>query len=225
MKERPILMSAPMVRATLRDENPKTQTRRVVKPQPVDYPAMKPESRGGRKWVFMAHSDKPGYAFATSDVNCPYGQPGDRLWVRETWSADPHIDDSWASTEWNGCGRKVREIPDRFHHPRFCNYAADWLHEQIRWTPSIHMPRWASRILLEITAVRVERLQDISKADARAEGLDWVGDGYTPYGVKGIAASWSRDPRESYRVLWESINGPGSWSVNPWVWVLEFRRL
>lgn len=214
MKERPILMSAPMVRALL--AGTKTQTRRVVKPQPVDYPAMKPESRGGRKWVFMAQSDKPGYAFATSDVNCPYGHPGDRLWVRETWSADPHIDDSWASTEWNGCGRKVREIPDRFHHPRFCNYAADWLHEQIRWTPSIRMPRWASRITLEIVAVRVERLHDISEGDLAAEGIQEI-----------IDAGVDHDgyPRDAYRSLWESINGPGSWAANPWVWVLEFRRI
>lgn len=202
-------MSAPMVRAILDDT--KTKTRRVVKPQPAEYPAMKPEARDAGRWVFMAHSDRPSYAFATSDVRCPYGKPGDRLWVREAWSPDPPIDDSWASTQWNGCGRKVSEIPDRFHHPHFCNYAASWLHSPIRWTPSIHMPRWASRITLEVTGVRVERLQDISERDACAEG---------------IGSPITRDCKlPKFVALWESIHGPGSWDANPWVWVVEFERI
>lgn len=203
MKERPILFSAPMVRALL--AGTKTQTRRVMSEKHC--------------WHFIE---------ATGDLAlCPYGRPGDRLWVRETWVPDPPIDDSWASTAWNGCGRTVSEIPERFHHPRFCNYAADWLHGPIRWTPSIHMPRWASRITLEVTDVRVERLQSISESDAIAEGIEIKFDGQgNPLTFGGtIDALRPHAAREAYRALWESINGLGSWDANPWVWVVEFRRV
>lgn len=201
-KETGLLFQAPMVRALLRDVDPKTQTRRVVK-----LNASGRVSRGGRNW----HCEDPEAVLA-----CPYGQPGDRLWVREKWAPDPPIDDSWASTEWSGCGRRIDGVPERFHHPRFCNYAADWLHGPIRWRPGIHMPRWASRILLELTEVRVQRLQDISEADAMAEGIDPDGDEWRDCCLT---------PRTPFLTLWESINGLGSWDANPWVWALSFRRI
>lgn len=191
MKERPILFSGPMVRAIL--DGTKTQTRRVVKPQfaadaiPVEMPATDPA--GG--WVVPGHS---GVWWCDAAANpddvrrCPYGQPGDRLWVRE----------AWARTRVFGAEMVVyREGDNR------TDYGGPW-------KPSIHMPRWASRITLEITSVRVERLQDISEADAIAEGV------YTD------PASPAYD---AYAQLWDEINGPGSWAANPWVWVLEFRRL
>ena len=126
---------------------------------------------------------------------CPYGQPGgDRLWVRETWAA-PHAYDHLPP----------RLIPQdaRIH------YAATEDRGGLLWRPSIHMPRWASRITLEITGVRVERLQDISEADAISEG--------TPFPCGGWVGG--------YQKLWESIPGPGSWDLNPWVWVVEFKRV
>jgi hypothetical protein len=181
MKERPILFSAPMVRALL--DGSKTQTRRVAK---LTDAAHVKEPRGHRRW----HPGDPAASLA-----CPYGQPGDRLWVRETW-----ID---ASSALHSC----------------VIYRADGNDQACGqpWKPSIFMPRWASRITLEITAVRCERLQDISEADAMADGAPWTPCTYehpdwTPY-------------RLGYCKLWESINGPDSWSANPWVWVIEFKKV
>lgn len=222
MKERPILFSAPMVRALL--DGSKTQTRRVAK-VPADATDVRywapPSGRSQAGWA------DPGVNYWTPDPSgctlsnhldaCPYGQRGDRLWVRETWMPDPPIDDSWASTQWNGCGRMISEVPERFRHPRFCNYNADWLHGAITWRPSIHMPRWASRITLEVTEVRVERLQAISEADAKAEGVSM------PDGTPTPPDFWSY--AQEYGHLWDRINGAGAWTANPWVWVVEFRRL
>ena len=218
MKERPILFNAPMVRALL--AGTKTQTRRAAKLPVVGaegsvsevVPSLLPNR--GDLWDFRRMLDNP------MAVRCPYGQPGDRLWVRESWSPDPPDVDGWGYTAWAGCREgQIAGVPERFRHPRFCNYAADWLHGPIRWTPSIHMPRWASRITLEVTGVRVERLQDISEADAQAEGWTRRPEVSTdPQVHKEAARDWFMD-------LWESINGPGSWDENPWVWVIEFRRL
>jgi len=187
MIERPILFSAPMVRALL--SGTKTQTRRVVKNPPS---------------IWTIHS--------IQEQRCPYGQAGDRLWVRETWA-------KWGRDD--QCG----EGPSQTHEPiyRADSYPWDW---GDKWRPSIYMPRWASRITLEIIAVRVERLQDISSADAIAEGIEPCASGgeWRNY----LDSAPNRDaltPRVSYRSLWESINGPGSWAANPWVWVVEFKRM
>ncbi|WP_422096847.1 hypothetical protein [Variovorax sp.] len=192
MKERPILFSAPMVRALL--DGTKTQTRRVVKPQPD---SISPDGIPAR--FFHQRAIGSGYPV---QIRSPYGQLGDRLWVRETWQA-------------------VRG-DDRARHictsPRpdvgWIEYAATPREDEpaYKWRPSIHMPRWASRIDLEVTGVRIERLQDISEADARAEGYD-IGP---PPCID--------DPVRWYRYLWEQLNGAGSWDANPWVWVVMFRR-
>lgn len=192
MKDRPILFSAPMVRALL--DGTKTQTRRVVKPQPITCEA-------GTELLSISN----GLAkFGSGDVItrkalCPYGQPGDRIWVRETWqkagggsgywyrSTDSEADDGWPPVS--------------------------------QWRPSIYMPRHASRITLEITGVRVERLQDISEADCWAEGISEIREKGDEHG--DLSGSVTHD----YRALWESINGPGSWDENPWVWVVEFKRV
>lgn len=230
--ERPILMSAPMVRSLL--AGTKTQTRRVCKSQPYangfhfdghdfqchnDYlppSAMLMDCRRGG--IDYTTSDHEGWA-----AECPYGQPGDRLWVREAFQADPPIDSTWASTAWHGCPEhaQLSEIPERYRLPKHCIYRADWTGGELaRWRPSIHMPRWASRITLEITEVRVQRLQEISEADAQAEGCSL--ECMTPTGNDSGSAIHGPG---GYRALWESINGPGSWDANPWVWAISFKRL
>jgi hypothetical protein len=207
MTDRPILFSGPMVRAIL--SGTKTQTRRVVKPQPADYQALRPEPRDGCRWVFIAHSDRPTYAFATGDALCPYGQPGSRLWVREAWRAFAALNKTpprsipkdapiWYEAQ--------DEVP--FHPTAYG-----------KLRPGMFMPRWASRITLEITGVRVERLQDISDADAKAEGAE----PRQPVTAGGIYIPGQY--RLGFRDLWVSINGPCSWDANPWVWVVEFKRL
>ena len=196
MKERPILFSGPMVRALL--AGTKTQTRRIAKP--VRHPDLGNMYAPGA--LVLEH--EPQHVI---DRCCPYGRPGDRLWVREThmnwWKLDP----------------ANPEGPRLFSH--VAAYAADGyeLEPGERWIPSIHMLRAASRILLEITGVRVERLQDINEMDAAAEGVaTWAPGALSP-------DSLNADPSDQFRWLWSSINGPDSWSANPWVWVVEFKRV
>ncbi len=203
-KEHPILFSEPMVRAIL--EGRKTQTRRIVKPQPASHLL-------DGEWL---------------PPKCPYGGLGDRLWVRETFGycSGVGLTSNTADATYV-CFRDGSQVfkKDRSYHQwtkpvNDSAWPSDW-----KWRPSIHMPRWASRITLEVTGVRVERLQDISEEDAVAEGLeprDWCGpsqfhlaNGCTVYGQSV----------HCFKKLWESINGLNSWDANPWVWVVEFRRL
>lgn len=196
MKDRPILFSAPMVRAIL--AGTKTQTRRAVNSTgmyAIDA-SIHGEEVARRELVALA-------------TRCPYGQSGDQLWVREAFSG-PHCMDASDGckavppSKWGDCSRIW--------------YWADGNPTEGDWTrprPSIHMPRWASRILLEIVAVRVERLQDISDTDAEAEGIQEIVD---------AGVDHDGTPRDAYRALWEQINGADSWSANPWVWVVEFKR-
>ena len=205
MTEKPILFSAPMVRAIM--AGTKTQTRRLVKPQPSaellsDYAEIR-ATRG---------SDRTDAQMLSDCLPCPYGTPGTRLWVRETWMPDAPRNGEWNDTAFYGCGMSpLSDIPECYRKPWHCLYRATWDGcELVGWKPSIHMPRWASRITLEVTGVRVERLQDISTRDCWAEG---------------IPSSPDVDPVHEYQELWESINGHGSWQANPWVWVVEFRRV
>ena len=196
MKERPILFSGSMVRALL--AGTKTQTRRIAKP--VRHPDLGNVYAPGA----LVLEQEPQHVI---DRCCPYGQPGDRLWVREThmnwWKLDP----------------ENPEGPRLFSH--VAAFAADGyvLEPGERWIPSIHMLRAASRILLEITGVRVERLSSICETDALAEGsFIWAREQDTP--VRDLD-----EARLVYHQLWEEINGPGSWDANPWVWVVEFKRV
>lgn len=205
MKERPILFSGPMVRALL--AGTKTQTRRV---NGLDVINAEPD-----RYEFIGITSGPGVPhFAFHDkktsaqvlVKCPYGQPGDRLWVRETWRH-------------RAIGEGASDAGQRTDYVYRATENVDGLAE--RWKPSIHMPRAASRITLEIVSVRVERLQDISEVDALAEGappshpsIDRIS---REFGYADFPRSW-------YAQLWEQINGPGSWDANPWVWVVEFRK-
>lgn len=190
MKQRPLRYSGPMVRATRADA--KTQTRRIVKGAALEW-----LERDGFTPEFVALPE---------NGLCPYGYTGDQLWVREAWRAVAEVD-HLPPRDLNPAHRIWYEA-DAPHQPGFGKYR-----------PSMFMPRWASRITLEITRVRVERLQDISADDARAEGCpDKPIPGAEQASVDLLAKLWYHD-------LWEQINGPGSWEANPWVWVVEFRRL
>ncbi|WP_186181671.1 hypothetical protein [Burkholderia gladioli] len=186
MKERPILFSAPMVRAIL--DGRKSQTRRVAK----EF-----DGRDNLDAILRRFPNQKG---------CPYGEPGDRLWVRETWAQPAPLDPGPTvyRADYPGC------VPAGFENIP----PAD----AIRWKPSIHMPRALSRITLEITGVRVERLQDISVADALAEGVR------VTYGEPFDAEHTIAD-RRRFELVWKEINGAGSWESNPWVWVIEFARI
>jgi len=236
VKERPILFKGEMVREIL--AGTKTQTRRLMKPQPPANACYWQECSGGQ-WLSRDYGKQ---------WNCLHGSAGDRLWVKETWATD------WI---WNDFKpTDVREDqPILYRADEHATGVVPF--EWGRWRPSLFMRRWMSRITLEITAVRVERLHDITEADARAEGVEAV---YSPdmlsifttkghacdiaptyiHGVPKVGDEWmgarvtSVEPnpgslldtaRDGYRKLWESINGAGSWASNPWVWVVEFKRL
>lgn len=214
MKARPILFSGPMVRALL--DGRKHQTRRIIKPQP---------DLATNQWT----SEEVNAAWQDGfiPVPCPYGKPGDLLWVRESWR--PQNDaEIYYCVEYRADNSRIKpEIKDENMGFRFeCQCDAAERGENNPWKPSIHMPRWASRLTLEITDVRVQRLQDISEEDAGAEGTlecDGMFDDvqYCHY-CKEMGCVFG-DLKPSFRQLWQSLNGPGSWDANPWVWALSFR--
>lgn len=199
MTERGMIFNAEMVRAVL--DGSKTQTRRIMKVQP-DSPnfgllritdSTKRADIGKYHW---AESNATGTHARSPLFSCPFGAVGDHLWVRETFA--PGL---CTATTIAYCATHKPEDLD------------EGCYERIKWTPSIHMPRWASRITLEITGVRVERLNDISEDDAKAEGAPTeccvIGDKHFL----------------GFRSLWRSIYGADSWQANPWVWVIEFKRV
>ena len=208
IKERPILFSGPMVRAIL--EGRKTQTRRIVK----DGPAMD---------CCIHWSDNEVYRNSRCGEMCPYGLPRERLWVRETWSPST-------------CAIPLAKVPNvdpRTEYPDIrVWYSCDndrptWA--ETNWHPSIHMPRWASRINLEIVCIRVERLNEISHHDALQEGLiEWSDPPRVTtlhYGLNR-ADCWETSAPAAYKRLWSTIHaadGPNGWAANPWVWVVEFK--
>lgn len=228
MKERPILFSTPMVQAILAGN--KTQTRRAIKAQPM--PGIFTPShfyvRGKTKQksiindiVIPKGSDCHRLLSHREFVKeCPYGQVGDQLWVRETWSADYPVVSYLAG------GDEVNLIESLHRDDLLKMYDS----QRGKWRPSIHMPRWASRIQLEITNIRLERLFDLSEDDAMAEGCNgvlWVNDGLgskTPPKGYGLLNSYPT-AKHWFACLWDEINGSGSWTANPWVWVIEFKPI
>jgi hypothetical protein len=201
-RERPILFSGEMVKALL--DGRKTQTRRFIKPQPIDIiPAdCVPDGCG----FIASWCDKTTEVY--EHLGCPHGQPGDRLWVKETWRpVGP-----WECRE---DGATIQYAADLSYSRKLGwpeKFRIKTSDRRDKWRPSIFMGRWASRITLEIITVRVERLQEISGKDAIAEG------------VLGHGGDESRAITE-YMLLWEKINGQGSWAKNAMVWVIEFRKV
>lgn len=192
MKITPIIMSAPMVRAFL--EGRKTQTRRIIKPQPADdiEPHEFP-NRSSQGWISSLKHERGG---KTAHF-CPYGKHGDLLWVRESFC--------------------IHKGDDKLHKDQV-SYKTEGF--PFVFKPSIHMPRWASRLTLKITEVRAERLQDISEADAIAEGISVDSSGHAIRIDDKIA--WG-SARGAYAALWESLHGNGAWDSNPWVWAISFK--
>ena len=237
MIERGMIFNGEMVRAIL--DGRKTQTRRIMKIQPSD--GFHPTHNGydldlNAHWYTPGVVDKNGYlqpakkdVFGVADENegytCPFGAVGDRIWVRETWGVVSHaFSDDGLMIDWvpDRPATAIHEMPfGNGYYSGYAIYATDgdftWGdddgYEDGRWCwkPSIHMPRAASRILLEITDVRVERLRSMSQDDARAEGV--------------IAASGPMEAGLAFRELWDSIYGEESWKANPWVWVIGFKRV
>lgn len=227
-KTRPILFNGEMVRAIL--EGRKTQTRRILDlPTGWDFKASEagpcvlgritsPHPKKNRFGAFIRREIyRDSGKFEHDIVPCPYGQPGDRLWVRETWfQKGQYVMPMWPEAEpedatWSG----KKEAAYAADEP---NLQATGVFGELNWRkrPSIHMPRWASRITLEITDVRVERLQEISAGDAKAEGV-----------AAPDLNGWCDDDKwfSQFAWLWRSINGLDSWDANPWVWVIEFKRI
>ncbi|MEI7340493.1 hypothetical protein WCT87_03235 [Pectobacterium brasiliense] len=207
-----MIFNAEMVRAIL--DGRKTQTRRIIKPQPFD----RSQYRRDHQIEIISGRAENGdeidglYAYTKStggtwDAKCPFGQPGDRLWVRETSGLQVRRDALGGTGEF----RVYRASnPDAIRFTTASGKAYP-----IKWTPSIHMPRWASRITLEITDVRVEKLKHIPRDGIIAEG----------YPAERAIDGGDYDPFLWYRDLWESLYGDGSWQKNPWVWVIEFKQI
>jgi len=187
-------------------------TRRIVKPQPWSVPYCDPYGNHDEAIFWRYGEVKEEWPYPRV---CPYGVPGDRLWVRETFQDYCPI--------WSGgwCGHGTREGIEKEHGVW---YGAGAPHRgplpadpPLKWKPSIHMPRWASRITLEIASVRVERVKEITEEDAFKEGAERMA-------LDDLGNSW-RTHKRGFQALWESIHGPGSWALNPWCWCIEFRRV
>ncbi|HHQ3872264.1 TPA: hypothetical protein ACSPXI_005004 [Pseudomonas aeruginosa] len=217
-RERPILFNDQMVRAIL--DGRKTVTRRIVKPQPsLPTTHWWPSNGRGPQWMADGPSEATGGTRQTWGwKECPFGQPGDRMWVREAWTIDllaAYSTEKGYDSEYelryraDDAAREIHVAPGE-PDP----YLALYDSQRGDWRPSIHMPRWASRILLEITAVRVERLHDITPNQCIAEGAWREKDKELGRGQEAIAA---------FADLWRSTGG--DWDANPWVWVVEFKRV
>lgn len=224
MKEHPILFSEPMVRAIL--EGRKTQTRRPMKVPDFDRVAYDAE-RG----VLELGITIEGNTASMGRVRAPFAV-GDRLWVRETFasfkgSSEPVSPRDASYVVMADGAQKYR---DGSYSPGLATYAPG-ASDGIKWRPSIHMPRWASRITLEVTDIRPERVKSITNSDATAEGVEYRRAGGMSPGGSGTfhvgEAHYGRAPKESFELLWDSIYGRGAfrWQHNPWVWAVAFKRV
>lgn len=220
MRERPILFNGAMVRAILAGQ--KTQTRRTVKWKDVAtglnlrFTGLSAQ-RYPKGWVLESDS-RSSSEWRCQPTPCPFGQPGDRLWVREAHAIFPTHGQHRADGErWGPWGGLPTTVSDDGKQIAYYREGFDRC-DPGRWRPSIHMPRWACRLVLEITAVRVERLQAISEADAVAEGLSQSESG-------GWLPGPCDHPEWAFHQLWAQVYGEPAWEANPWVWVIEFKRV
>ena len=241
MTERPIPFRDWEVRAIL--DGRKTQARRVMKVQPPTDACVTVEryfpivsNRQGEEWygpeIFGAHWED-----SERGLRCPYGAPGDTLWVRETfcahWGAPPHDAPQSYRIATGDELPPIKQENGDLYQPVPSDIMTIWHGAQgekpihMSWRPSIHMPRWASRITLRITDVRVELLQDISEDDARAEGATPATEPPTAAALMTAVGrgAWFMPHRSAFANLWNRINGPGAWEANPWVWVIEIERV
>ena len=235
-KERPILFSAEMVRAILADR--KRQTRRIVKPQPEGSPhsvafgsALPPFDKEFGAW--FQYRERYGVISTSQRIEdsncsvfhrCPYGGPGDRLWVRETWQQSMLI--RKGGGERQTVRNPAKGLGDiHYGADHYAGFDGD---EPPTWRPSIHMPRWASRLTLEIESVRVERVQDISESDCWAEGIEELDGSLDDAEICAMAKQLGQsfeDARPTFALLWNKVNGPGAWERNDFVWAITFKRL
>lgn len=217
-----MIFNGEMVRAIL--DGRKTQTRRVMNPQPANdisratFP--NPDVVGWCSSLRHKHG-------STTAHFCPFGAVGDRLWVRETWQAIHDSVDEFGHVEERTYAPSIPKEKDRYWHTVYAEHFSDESRGDrgFPWRPAIHMPRWASRITLEITSVRVERLNDISQEDAQAEGI--IDGGCLNCGEPEPCGCVNPQPdaTDAFAYLWQSIYGQENWDANPWVWVIEFRRI
>jgi hypothetical protein len=250
MKERPILFSGEMVRAIL--EGRKTQTRRVIKPRKPwltqsKWYGVHPGGGWhgvGFSWITEEIPEEAKQPCGKEGFPCPYGQPGDRLWVRETWKLSSYMEGEpleyqfkadgatfeedtnlsenypWYEDWWERICGEADKYLNKINHPIEEDGNFHWHQGQspLPWKPSIFMPRWASRITLEIVKVRVERVQEISDEDISAEGMEAIGP---------FVSIHSQIKRSNFIDRWNSINAKRgfSWGSNPWVWVIEFKKV
>jgi hypothetical protein len=231
MNERGMIFNDEMVRALL--DGLKTQTRRIVNWRGLseglnlNFSGLK-VCEYPKGWVIESDS-RSSCEWRSQPTPCPYGADGDRIWVRETFSCIGNEDGHPVDTDGNLCSREDAQRIYRASAIKKSNNYGLWTSPdgfdfEGAWTPSIHMPRWASRVLLEITAVRIERLNDISEKDAQAEGVTQLQEGFWKHYQPG----WTQhqlSARGSFATLWDSIYGEGAWDRNPWVWVVEFKRI
>lgn len=240
IKELLLPLKNEMVRASMREIEPKTQTRRTkgldkINMRPDDWAleGLEPEVDKAGNYIENGRMVAEFYN-ATSQISlsirCPFGAPGFHLWVREEWKTGDWLDDAKPSQlllrhpnppiKYLSDGRETGNFSDRTVLGRY--------------RPPMFMPRWASRLTLEITDIRVERLNDICEEDAEAEGIErnvgnepWQPeDGWLKYPYERYMEDFPAfTPRESFQTLWESISGEGSWALNPWVWAITFKRV
>lgn len=209
MKERGMIFNAEMVNAILAGR--KTQTRRVLATyqDAVEF-CSEWDVNGKQIFIVLGEKDHTGMNPVITAIPCPFGQPGDCIWVRETFRVHSRATDVatlvYRASVRNSWTEQTHRVP-----VAVCNKPAT----PEKWTPSIHMPRWASRLTLEITGVRVERLRDLSEDDAKSEGITPPSGGVLP----------GREYRINFRDLWMDIYGMDNWEANPWVWVIEFKRV
>lgn len=213
-KERPMLMTPENAQKS--HDGTKTKTRRILKPQPaadVEWYGFMKASEKDTGWYPCKGDPKDIDAWEQAEgpkLVCPYGWVGDRLWIREAWQVDAPHDGTWPDTVFYGCkGAPLDLIPEVYRSSKHCLFRGSWTGTDLIWRPSIHMPRWACRTVVGIVSIEIERLQEITEEDARAEGIQ-------EYGIGAI---------HDFMQLWTSINGEYSWALNPFVWVIEYKKV